>query len=143
MPNKTRILKELMPRQAWEMLQQDPRAVLIDVRTTMEFLFVGHPIGAINVPWLDEESWTVNPDFTTQVRKVLLGGSYCQDQGCAPVVLICRSGKRSHDAGLLLLEQGLAEVYNVLHGFEGDLNEGHHRSSLNGWRLDGLPWEQS
>jgi hypothetical protein len=30
----------------------------------------------------------------------------------------------------------------MLHGFEGDLDEHFHRSTLNGWRFDGLPWEQ-
>jgi hypothetical protein len=31
---------------------------------------------------------------------------------------------------------------NVLHGFEGDLDERFHRGTRNGWRHDGLPWEQ-
>jgi hypothetical protein len=33
-------------------------------------------------------------------------------------------------------------VTNILHGFEGELNETFHRSTLTGWRHDGLPWEQ-
>jgi hypothetical protein len=33
-------------------------------------------------------------------------------------------------------------VVNVLHGFEGELDESHHRNARNGWRVDGLPWEQ-
>jgi hypothetical protein len=33
-------------------------------------------------------------------------------------------------------------VYNVLHGFEGELDERHHRGTVAGWRHDGLPWEQ-
>jgi rhodanese-related sulfurtransferase len=60
-----------------------------------------------------------------------------------PVVLICRSGQRSVDAGLALEKAGLAEVYNVLHGFEGDLNSSHQRNMVNGWRFDGLPWVQT
>ena len=58
------------------------------------------------------------------------------------MLLICRSGKRSLDAGLALEAAGYSEVLNVLHGFEGDLNEHFHRSTLSGWRFDGLPWEQ-
>ena len=58
------------------------------------------------------------------------------------MVLICRSGKRSVEAGLALEEAGFKRVYNVLHGFEGDLNEQRKRGLLNGWRFEGLPWEQ-
>ncbi len=39
--------------------------------------------------------------------------------------------------------KGFRRVYNVLHGFEGDLDEHHQRGRLNGWRFDGLPWEQT
>ena len=37
---------------------------------------------------------------------------------------------------------GFTDVAHVVHGFEGDLNDAFKRSSLNGWRHDGLPWEQ-
>ena len=58
------------------------------------------------------------------------------------MILICRSGKRSVEAGEALEAAGFRRVYNVLHGFEGDLDESHHRGSRNGWRFEGLPWEQ-
>ena len=136
-------LQELSPKQAWELLQSDPRAMLIDIRSTMEYLFVGHPKGAVHVPWIDEPDWDVNPDFVREVRKVLLGGAICdEDMGCAPVILICRSGKRSKEAGKALLDAGFRNVFHVDEGFEGDLDEEHHRSTLGGWRFHGLPWEQ-
>jgi rhodanese-related sulfurtransferase len=136
-------VKTINPQQAFELLRDEPRAVLIDVRSNMEFLFIGHPIGAINVAWIDEPDWKINPHFAAEVRKVLLGGIAChEDEGCAPVVLICRSGKRSLDAGELLVKEGFKEVYNVAEGFEGELDDEHHRSSLGGWRHHGLPWEQ-
>lgn len=136
-------VKSITPKQAWEMLQNDPRTVLIDVRSNMEFLFVGHPKGAINIAWIDEPDWIVNPHFVAEVRKVVLGGASCiDDAGCAPIILICRSGKRSLVAGELLVKQGMSEIYNVVEGFEGDLDETHHRSTLGGWRYHDLPWEQ-
>ncbi|WP_127474944.1 rhodanese-like domain-containing protein [Sulfurivermis fontis] len=139
----TQHLGELTPRQAWQMLQDDPRAVLVDIRSAMEYLFVGHPSGAVHIAWIDEPDWTVNPHFVTEVRKLLLGGVVCDgEEGCAPVILICRSGKRSKEAGKALLEAGLKNVYHVDSGFEGELDEHHHRSTINGWRHDGLPWEQ-
>lgn len=46
--------KELTPQQAWQMLQDNPTALLVDIRSTMEYLFVGHPTGAVHVAWIDE-----------------------------------------------------------------------------------------
>jgi rhodanese-related sulfurtransferase len=134
----------LNPKQAYELIEKDPRAVMIDVRSGMEYLFVGHPAGAVHVPWIDEPDWVVNPDFVKQVRQVMLGGvSHSEEhQTDAPVLLICRSGKRSHEAGEVLIQAGFTEVYNILEGFEGELDEHHHRSSQGGWRFHGLPWEQ-
>ncbi|KAA6183648.1 rhodanese-like domain-containing protein [Thiohalocapsa marina] len=137
------IPKELTPQQAYQLIEDDPRAVLVDIRSSMEFLFVGHPKGAVHVPWIDEPDWTVNPDFVTEIRKLLLGGATCSKDGpCAPVVLICRSGKRSLEAGKALLSNGFSNVYHVDEGFEGELDEHHHRSTVGGWRFHGLPWEQ-
>ncbi|RTZ79593.1 MAG: rhodanese-like domain-containing protein [Gammaproteobacteria bacterium] len=135
----------LTPHEAQKILQENPRAVLVDIRSSMEFLFVGHPVGAVHIPWIDEPDWDVNPDFVTDIRKLLLGGVVCDSEEeleCAPVILICRSGKRSLQAGKALLEAGMKDIYHVDDGFEGDLNEHHQRSTLNGWRFEGLPWEQ-
>jgi rhodanese-related sulfurtransferase len=79
----------------------------------------------------------VNPHFVGQVKK--LAGT---DHASRPIVLICRSGNRSAEAGEALEKAGFKHVYNVTHGFEGDLDEKHHRSTKNGWRFEGLPWEQ-
>ena len=125
------------------MLQEDPKVVLVDVRSNMEFLFIGHPEGAINVPWIDQPDWKINPHFAAEVRKVMLGGlSHMSGGSNAPVVLICRSGKRSLEAGELLLKEDFTEVYNVLEGFEGELDGNHQRSTLGGWRFHELPWQQ-
>lgn len=134
----------LNPEEAWRFLQENPRAILVDVRSNMEFLFVGHPVGSIHVPWIDEPDWQVNPHFVTQVRQLMLGGVCNMEDGvdCAPVVLICRSGKRSLEAGKLLIKNGFNDVYNVSEGFEGELDKNHHRSTSGGWRFRNLPWEQ-
>ena len=133
----------LSPKQAWQMLQDDPRAILVDIRSSMEFLFVGHPKGAVHVAWIDEPDWTVNPHFVTDIRKLVLGGAVCsEDEGCAPVILICRSGKRSHEAGKVLMESDFNAVYHIDEGFEGELDDNHQRSTQNGWRFQQLPWEQ-
>ena len=129
-------------KEAWELLRDNPRAVLIDVRSTMEYLFVGHPRGAIHIAWIDEPDWRIDPEFALLVRKVMLGGVSAHSEGCAPVILICRSGNRSREAGERLLREGFTDVYNVTDGFEGTLDADHHRNTVGGWRYAGLPWEQ-
>jgi len=135
--------KPLSPKQAWQLMKEDSRTVLVDIRSSMEFLFVGHPKGAVHVAWIDEPDWDINPDFVTEIRKLLLGGLVCDsDEGCAPVILICRSGKRSLEAGRTLIEAGMKNVMHVDEGFEGELDEKHQRSTIGGWRFHQLPWEQ-
>jgi rhodanese-related sulfurtransferase len=133
----------LTPKQAWQMMQDDPRTLLIDIRSSMEFLFVGHPVGSVHIPWIDEPDWTVNPHFVTDIRKLILGGTVCTvDEECAAVILICRSGKRSLEAGKALLDADFHRVFHIDEGFEGELDDQHHRSSVGGWRFRGFPWEQ-
>ncbi|MEW5942503.1 MAG: rhodanese-like domain-containing protein [Pseudomonadota bacterium] len=128
-------MKHLTPKETHEFLKTNPEAVFIDVRSEMEHLFVGHPEGAILIPWQDAPDWEINPDFIAHVKAAA--------SSHRPVVLLCRSGKRSVDAAVALEKAGMTEVYNVLHGFEGDLDEHHHRNTVNGWRFDGLPWTQT
>jgi rhodanese-related sulfurtransferase len=128
-------MKHLEPKDAHAFLQSHPEAVFIDCRSEIEYLFVGHPVGAIHIAWQDSPDWDVNPNFLGQTRRAASVNR--------PVVLICRSGRRSVDAGGYLERHGFPEIYNVLNGFEGDMDEHHHRSTTNGWRFDGLPWEQT
>ena len=128
-------MKHLTPVEAHAFLQAHPDAVLIDCRTEMEFFYVGHPVGAVHVAWHEPPDWEANPDFAKQV----LHETGNKDK---PVLLICRSGKRTLDAGHALEAGGFADVTNVLTGFEGDLDDNFHRNTVNGWRVDGLPWEQ-
>ncbi|VAX09587.1 Rhodanese-related sulfurtransferase [hydrothermal vent metagenome] len=139
----TTTLKELSPTKAWELLQANPRAVLIDIRSTMEFLFVGHPDTAVHLAWIDEPDWEVNPHFVPEARMLMLGGNIDDvEQGSAPVILICRSGKRSKEAGKALIDAGFSDIYHVDEGFEGDLDEHHQRGTVGGWRYHKLPWVQ-
>jgi len=129
--------------EAWGLIQKEARTVFIDVRSEMEFLFIGHPKGAQHIAWIDEPDWNINPNFVREVRKLILGGVISSSASdSVPIILICRSGKRSEEAGVVLMEAGFQDVYNVAEGFEGDLDEDHHRSTTGGWRHDNLPWEQ-
>ena len=130
-------------KKAWDLIQKEPKVAFIDVRSDMEYLFIGHPSGSVNIPWIEEPNWEVNPHFVRDVRKLVLGGVIdSPEHHSVPVLLICRSGNRSDEAGKLLVENGFKRVYNIVQGFEGELDDNHQRNTIAGWRFDNLPWEQ-
>lgn len=130
-------MKNLTPLEVQAFLDATPEALFVDCRSTIEYLFVGHPVGAIHVAWNDGDDWEVNPHFVAEVSRLV------DSDHTRPVVIICRSGRRSIEAGEALEAAGFGNVINVLYGFEGERDEAMHRNTLNGWRVDGLPWEQS
>ena len=132
------MVTEVNPKQAWKMLLDDPDLILLDVRSRVEFDYVGHPIGAVNVPLQEPPGWQTDAGFTEKVIERL--GEASKD---ATVLTLCRSGKRSMVAALLLEEQGYKNTVNIAEGFEGDPDENQHRGKLNGWRYYKLPWEQT
>jgi rhodanese-related sulfurtransferase len=135
-PQTASQLQHLEPKEAWAFLEKTPEAVFVDVRMEIESMYVGRPPGSINIPWYEYPDFEANADdFVATVRREVKN----LDQ---PVVLICRSGSRTLDAAQALLDKGFTKVINVLNGFEGDLDESDHRSTVNGWRFDGLPWGQ-
>lgn len=132
------MVSELSLEQAWERLKADPDAVLIDVRTTAEWNFVGVPdLRSVDrqvrlVEWVGFPDGAPNPEFLNQAT-----------EGLAPeqcVLLLCRSGARSRAAAAALGGAGFGDVHNVTAGFEGDLDADGHRHG--GWK-DQLPWTQS
>ncbi|NND89952.1 MAG: rhodanese-like domain-containing protein [Granulosicoccus sp.] len=142
MSDSSDAIELLSPSDAWALMQSDPGVALIDVRSDMEFLMIGHPRGAVNVPWIDAPDWVVNENFVANVRKALLGRVSARGKSSSPVLLICRSGNRSRDAAEALARAGLSEICIVAGGFEGPLDDTHHRNTVAGWRFEGLPWEQ-
>ena len=126
--------------EAWAYLDANPNAQLVDVRTKVEWHFVG----IANLDALDRQpvliEWvgidgTPNADFTSQ-----LGAAVSSDTS---LLMLCRSGVRSLDAGNTALAAGYQTVINISDGFEGDLDANQQRSHLNGWRNAGLAWRQS
>lgn len=130
-------MQHLDPLAAYALLQHNPDAVLLDCRTEIEHMYVGHPAGAEHVAWQEGLDWEIDPAFADKVRRLVKGDL------SRPVLIICRSGTRSLDAGLALEAAGFTQVINVLEGFEGPLDDDFHRGTLGGWRFRGLPWQQS
>ncbi|WP_295008282.1 rhodanese-like domain-containing protein [uncultured Dechloromonas sp.] len=130
-------MQHLDPQAAYDLLQQDAQAVLVDCRTETEYMYVGFPAGSEHVAWQEGPDWEIDPQFAAKVARVVKGDL------SRPVLLICRSGRRSVDAGGALEAAGFVRVINVLEGFEGPLDDDYHRGTLGGWRFRGLPWYQT
>jgi rhodanese-related sulfurtransferase len=109
-------------------------AKLVDVRTEAELLYVGSVPGSEAIEWNTFPEGTRNPDFLKELE-----GAVKKDE---PVMFLCRSGVRSHQAAIAATQAGWKEAYNILEGFEGDKDADGHRNTLGGWRKAGLPWIQ-
>ncbi len=129
-------MKHLDPRAAWLEIQNNPHALFIDVRMEVESMYVGRPPGVHNIPWYEY------PDMQTHPAQFVQAVEREAGDKTRPLYLICRSGPRAQAAGKALEAAGFTDVTNVVHGFEGELDDAFHRSTQSGWRFDGLPWEQ-
>jgi len=132
---------DLLPREAWEFLETDEKAVLVDVRTRPEWEFVGLPdLSAVGrkpvlIEWQNYVSGP-NNEFVDDIKKT---GIPTQ----TPILLLCRSGVRSLHAALALNAAGYPACYNITDGFEGQLDENRHRGADGtGWKASSLPWTQ-
>ena len=121
------------PQAAWNLVSNG-QAVLVDVRTAEERTFVGYVPDSVHVPWATGTSLTRNPRFVRELESKV-----GKDK---PILLLCRSGKRSAAAAEALAKSGFDSVFNIEGGFEGEINDRHQRGSLGGWRSHSLPWVQ-
>ena len=131
---------DLDPQQAWDMLAADPDAVLVDVRTSAEWQWVGGADLAdlgkrgVGVEWM-RSTGEPNERFVDQLAEAGVGAE-------TPVLFLCRSGGRSAAAARAATAAGLGPAYNITGGFEGDPDAAGHRGTVNGWKVAGLPWRQ-
>jgi len=132
---------DIPPTKAWEILANDQRAALIDVRTLPEWNFVGVPdLSGLNknaslISWQNYPDMARNDEFEKAVEALRRAKD-------APLLFLCRSGARSRAAAIAMTAQGYKTCYNIAEGFEGDIDNAHHRGSKNGWKVAGLPWVQ-
>ncbi len=135
---------DLSPVEAWERLQSDPTAILVDVRTRIELALTGGPDLAplarepLFVEWMTQQGR--NPEFMPELRRLLAGRAAGPD---TPILFLCRTAGRSRMAAGELTAEGFRACYNISEGFEGALDEHGHRNSGSGWKARGLPWRQT
>jgi rhodanese-related sulfurtransferase len=128
------------PIDSYAALQTNADAVLVDVRTTAEWSYVGLPdlseIGkrVIACEWQSFPDGALNETFIQDLRDAGVSEG-------APLYFLCRSGVRSAAAATAATAAGLGPAYNVSDGFEGHLDREGHRS-VAGWKVAGLPWRQ-
>lgn len=131
---------DITPQESWKLLSDNPDSVLVDVRTAAEWNWVGVPdlssLGrdVVFVQWNTADGR--NENF---VAELIAAGVA---PGERPVIFLCRSGNRSIPAAEAATAAGIGPSYNMLEGFEGQLDEHRHRGGA-GWRAEGLPWKQS
>jgi len=132
----------MSPHEAFVVLQADAQALLIDVRSKAELELVGRIPTALNVEWMFYPGMLPNHDFSKQLIELVDNNNQDDSQQDRSQVLIfmCRTGGRSHSAAAAAAALGFSQAYNMLDGFEGELNSEQQRTMINGWRHAGLPW---
>lgn len=146
---------DLTATEAHEM-QKKGEAIIVDVRTTLEFIYTGHGEGFINIPAYE---WTYIPksiedrvkssEFELKTDKTkghieiqklydakeVFNKNFVNDvmramklRNTDAVILVCRSGPRSKAAANLLAKEGI-KAYNLDNGF------------MFGWKEAKLPYD--
>lgn len=146
---------DLTPAEAHEM-QKKGEAIIVDVRTTVEFIYTGHGEGFINIPayeWTyipksveervkssEFELKTDKPKGHVEIQKLydakeVFNKNFVTDvmkamklRNTDSVILVCRSGPRSKAAANLLAKEGI-KAYNLDNGF------------MFGWKEAKMPWD--
>ncbi|WP_454721586.1 MULTISPECIES: rhodanese-like domain-containing protein [Cupriavidus] len=126
----------LSPQEAFALLQNDPSAVMVDVRTQAELDWIGAPdlpeTQSAHVEWMSYPGGAQNAAFLEQLKARVAPD--------VPVLFLCRSAARSKHAARVATQAGYRFAIDVLEGFEGSRDEHHHRKTVEGWCVRGLPW---
>ncbi|MBL8520170.1 MAG: rhodanese-like domain-containing protein [Betaproteobacteria bacterium] len=121
------------PHEAWTLVRE-AGAHLIDTRTEAEYHWVGRVPDTPLIPWKRWPAGAPGEGFVETLSR-----HHAKDD---LILLLCRSGVRSHHAAIAAARAGFTRVFNVLEGFEGDRDAREQRGHVNGWRHHGLPWVQ-
>nr|QKY15171.1 thiosulfate sulfurtransferase 16, chloroplastic-like isoform X2 (THS16) [Polytomella parva] len=118
---KSTLPKNVNVKEAFEILKANPSIKYLDVRTLEEVKASGTAPGAKVVPILEGPSMQPNLKFVNQVKSLIGDTS-------TPIIVGCKSGRRSQMAIQVMEEAGYTELANLNSGFDG-------------WKAEGLPAE--
>lgn len=130
------MVRQTTPLEALKILESEPEAVYLDVRTVAEFE-AGHPPGAYNVPVAFFEPPRREPLLNDLFPRI------CEMQFPKTTRLLvgCQSGARSLRAAEILQSLGYSDVTNVDGGF-GGRRDAKGRTVEKGWVEHGFPVER-
>lgn len=132
---------DIGPADVWTLMQEDPTAQLVDVRTLPEWNFVGVPdLSALGrqpllLSWQRWPDMDVDDNFVPKLARSGLNPDH-------KIFFLCRSGVRSASAAAAATAAGFKHCYNIAFGFEGPHDAQRHRGTVAGWKQAGLPWTQ-
>ena len=124
---------EVTPQEAYRLFSAHG-AKIVDVRSAFEYAYIGRVRGTSLISWKFWPSGAVNPNFLAELRRQ-----------CRPndiVLFLCRNGVRSRSTAKVATAAGFTQAFNIIEGFEGDLDRHDRRGNTGGWRKAGLPWIQ-
>lgn len=139
-------MDEVLPKDAWVQLQQDPGAVLVDVRGRAERRASGVPaVDEIDrhlwqIEWPRDNQHSVSCFLRDVVRKV-------KQTNSERLFFLSCSGKRARTAARAVaavagdLEQNL-HVTHIRDGFVGPAQPHDQTNCANGWKGADLPWRR-
>ena len=135
------MIKNIKSTEAWKILNAEDDATLIDIRTEEEWKLTGMPdLRLVNkkvtlLSWRFWPEMNINNNFIRSIKNMF-------EKKNTTLLFICRGGHRSHQAASSAYSEGYLNNYNVIDGFEGQLNDDGHRNSIDGWKFNNLPWYQ-
>ncbi len=133
---------DVSPVEAYQQLEAQPTAMLVDVRTAAEWQFSGLPNlrdiqkAPITLSLKLYPDFSDNPTFLADLMRAI-------PERSTPVYFLCKTGGRSAAAASIAASVGYSHAYNIAGGFEGDLNQLRQRGQTTGWKASKLPWEQA
>lgn len=139
---------QISAKDAFAFLAKDADSMLVDVRTPEETNFVGIVDPAeldermALIPWKLLPDMRLNPNFTSALTAITQE-NFTEKALDAKIFFMCRSGARSDQAAYHATTLGFKNCYNIIGGFEGDIDSDNHRGNINGWKAENLPWRQS
>ena len=125
------MIKQIPSKEIKEYLKNNPKCVLLDVRTKEEWDTIGKPNGEkiglktyfLSIQFGNERIF--NENFIQEFKNLAIN----QDKN---ILIICRSGARSQFAAELLNKKENYTCINISDGFEGNQENV-------GWKRCGLP----
>ena len=137
----------LTAREAYDMWKADPENIkVLDVRTFEEYVLIGHPEMAANVPLaFPSYSWDANKgNYSVVANADFIAHVSARFQPDDTILVMCRAGGRSAKAIDALAKAGFTNVHNIIDGFEGDKVTDpesiyHGKRMRNGWK-NSAPW---